>query len=58
MLVSRWFQPRAVSGILVADIVHSSVSTDDEPFEAAADGFDEVPGVEGVHEGFDAEGAA
>lgn len=47
-----------MSGILVADIVHSSVSTDDEPFEAAADGFDEVPGVEGVHEGFDAEGAA
>lgn len=32
--------------------------SDEQPPEASRAGFDDVPGVEGVHEGFDAEGAA
>jgi len=43
---------------LVADISFAVFAADEEPAEAAADGFDKVPGVEGIEEGLDAEAAA
>jgi len=48
MLVSRGFESGSVSGVLVADVVHSSPSADGKPLEASAYVFDKVPRVEGI----------
>lgn len=52
------FQAAALGVVLVADVLFSGSSADGEPSEAPADGFDEVPGVESVHQGAFAEAAA
>jgi hypothetical protein len=43
---------------LVAGVVEAVPVADEEPAEAAGAGFDDVPWVEGVEEGIDAEGSA
>ena len=45
-------------GVFVADIVRSRPSAHDEPSEASANVFDEVPRIESVHEGIDAKWTA
>ncbi len=57
-VVSCRFEASALLGGLVADVLLSAAAADGEPTEAAADGFDEVPGVEDVEHGIDAEGPA
>lgn len=52
------FQASALGVVFVADVLFAGPSTDGEPFEASADGFDEVPRVESVYEGALAEVAA
>lgn len=42
----------------VADVLLTTPAADGEPAEASADSFDEVPGVEDVSHGVDAEWAA
>ena len=44
--------------VLIGDVLLASAAADEEPAETAADGFDKVPRIEGVHEGSQAEGAA
>ena len=57
IVVARGFKGRAViDGVLVGDVLLAGPAADEEPAEAAADGFDQVPGVEGVHEGSGAKG--
>ena len=48
----------AFGGVLVGDVLLADAAADKEPAETAADGFDKIPRVEGVHEGSRAEGAA
>lgn len=57
IVVARGFEGRAVvDGVLVGDVLLAGPAADEEPAEAAADGFNQVPGVEGVHEGSGAKG--
>lgn len=45
-----------IDGRFVGYVLLADPAADEEPAEAAADGFDQVPGVEGVHKGSGAEG--
>ncbi len=49
VLISSGFESCPTSSVLVANIVHSSRSAYDKPFEASAYILDEVPRVESVH---------
>jgi hypothetical protein len=48
----------AVGGVVVADVVVAALDADEEPADAAAEGLDDVPDVDGIPDGKQAERAA
>lgn len=46
---SAGFQTSGLCVILIANVLFPRPSADGKPFEASADGLDEIPWVEGIH---------